>query len=1011
MINVLSLRPRLIGLVTVMLCLLGIASYLTMARQEDPSFPQRAGMITVIYPGAMAEAIERLVLEPLSDELSQVEEIDYFTATARTGVALIPINLKDAIYDTDAAWDRVRQAMLRAELDFPAGVAQMSLDDRLIDIPAIVLAVRGDPSLVRLSQEAERLKRLLVDIPGVSRIELDGQADEQLTIAVRDAELARLGMSPDYLSDVLRQRNQVIPGGFIVSSERRLGLLPNSEFETIDELRATQIPLPQGGHVPLEVIADIWRGPLEPAQPRAWFDGEQTVLVSMTAMRGQQDAIRLGTQVRERLALLRDDFAPLQIDEMFFQPDQVEERLDGLEMSLLWSVLIIVLVVFVGMGWRMGILVATMLPLVALISLGIYDLGGGILHQIAVIGMVISLGILIDNAIVMVENIQDRLNQGETRQQAVSAAIGELAGPLGASTATTLAAFTPLLLAKGGTADFTRGIPVMIMLTLSVSYLLAISVAPLLAGRFLSPVVRPGKAHMTALGSSLALLSERAPRLMVLLGVGTVLFSLALTPFMKLQFFPNADRPLVVVELFMPEGTDQQRTEDVAANLERDIRQQPNVQSVHRFAGSAGPSFYYNLLRSPQAPNRARLVINTTDLAATEGLISWVRDHVAATLPELDVVASTLGQGPPRVAPVEVRLYHHDDRQRIAAAEQVFALLKTAEGAVDVRHDVDLGVPVLTVDVDDASARVYGLNRADVARALNTRSLGQTIEQYRQERDPIPLVLRSPEGTALALDRLLSTQVFNATGEGIPLTALARIDVAWQPAAIRQRDGVRTYSVTAGLEQGTSFSQVLDQLRAGLVDNPLPSGTRLEFGGDSEGSGDANTAIFTTAPVGLLLLLFFLLLQFNSFRRVGFILLTVPLASVGVFPGLVLSGSPFGFQSMLGIIALVGIVVNNAIVLLDVIDQRLAEGRLLAEAVSDAVMRRTRPILLTTATTIAGLLPLAFSSSTLWPPMAWAIISGLLASTVLTLLVVPAVCRLALKGEVRSTEQGSLAVQ
>lgn len=1011
MINVLSLRPRLIGLVTVMLCLLGIASYLTMARQEDPSFPQRAGMITVIYPGAMAEAIERLVLEPLSDELSQVEEIDYFTATARTGVALIPINLKDAIYDTDAAWDRVRQAMLRAELDFPAGVAQMSLDDRLIDIPAIVLAVRGDPSLVRLSQEAERLKRLLVDIPGVSRIELDGQADEQLTIAVRDAELARLGISPAYLSDVLRQRNQVIPGGFIVSSERRLGLLPNSEFETIDELRATQIPLPQGGHVPLEVIADIWRGPLEPAQPRAWFDGEQTVLVSLTAMRGQQDAIRLGTQVRERLALLRDDFAPLQIDEMFFQPDQVEERLDGLEMSLLWSVLIIVLVVFVGMGWRMGILVATMLPLVALISLGIYDLGGGILHQIAVIGMVISLGILIDNAIVMVENIQDRLNQGETRQQAVSAAIGELAGPLGASTATTLAAFTPLLLAKGGTADFTRGIPVMIMLTLSVSYLLAISVAPLLAGRFLSPVARPGKAHMTALGSRLALLSERAPRLMVLLGVGTVLFSLALTPFMKLQFFPNADRPLVVVELFMPEGTDQQRTEDVAANLERDIRQQPNVQSVHRFAGSAGPSFYYNLLRSPQAPNRARLVINTTDLAATEGLISWVRDHVAATLPELDVVASTLGQGPPRVAPVEVRLYHHDDRQRIAAAEQVFALLKTAEGAVDVRHDVDLGVPVLTVDVDDASARVYGLNRADVARALNTRSLGQTIEQYRQERDPIPLVLRSPEGTALALDRLLSTQVFNATGEGIPLTALARIDVAWQPAAIRQRDGVRTYSVTAGLEQGTSFSQVLDQLRAGLVDNPLPSGTRLEFGGDSEGSGDANTAIFTTAPVGLLLLLFFLLLQFNSFRRVGIILLTVPLASVGVFPGLVLSGSPFGFQSMLGIIALVGIVVNNAIVLLDVIDQRLAEGRLLAEAVSDAVMRRTRPILLTTATTIAGLLPLAFSSSTLWPPMAWAIISGLLASTVLTLLVVPAVCRLALKGEVRSTEQGSLAVQ
>jgi multidrug efflux pump subunit AcrB len=1002
------LRPRLLGMVVVMLALLGVASYLTMARQEDPSFPYRAGLITVIYPGAVAESVERLVLEPLSDELSQVSEVDFIKATARTGVALVSVMLDDNIYDTDAAWDRVRQAMTRAELSFPAGVRSIELDDRLLDIPAVVLALRGDASVVRLSDEAERLKRQLMDLPGLARVELYGDTEEQITIALHDAELRRLGLSPQALSSVLAQRNQVIPGGFVVVGSQRLGVLPNSEFVDLDALKATQIPLPNGGSVPLAAIADIWRGPVEPIGERAWFDGDQSVLVGLILERGQVDAIRFGEQLRARLDTLRPEFAPLQVDEMFFQPDQVKERLEGLEQNLLSSVLIIVAVVLLGMGWRMGILVAAMLPLVALISLGLYDLGGGILHQIAVIGMVISLGILIDNAIVMVENIQDRLNAGEARWQAAFGAVRELAGPLGASTATTLAAFTPMLLSKGGTADFTRGIPVMIMLTLIVSYLLAISVAPMLSGHFLKPAATRMNPRMEAFSSALARLSERAPKRMLLLGAGVVALSLALAPLVKLQFFPNADRPQLVVELFMPEGTDQRYTTEVAALLEGELMAQPGVLSVHRFVGATGPSFYYNLNRYPKAPNRARLVVNTSALGDTPSLQHWVRERVSTQWPELDVVATTLGQGPPREAPVELRVYHHDDRQRIAAAEQLFAVLKQVPGAVDVRHDIDLGVPTVKIEVDDAQAQRFGLSRADVAQALFRQSLGTTVEQYRQELDPIPILLRTHEGSQQSLQRLLSANVFNAAGQAVPLTAVARVVPAWQPASIRQRDGVRVLTVTAGLEQGFSFSQVLGGLQARLADAALPAGTRLEIGGDSEGSGDANRALFTTAPIGILLLLFFLLLQFNSFKRLGIVLLTVPLASAGVLPGLVFSGVPFGFQSLLGVIALVGIVVNNAIVLIDVVDQGLAQGRAIDQSVSDAVMRRTRPILLTTATTIAGLLPLAFSSSTLWPPMAWAIISGLLASTVLTLLVVPAVCRLWLRPATPGAEKAAM---
>lgn len=984
---------RLLGMVVTMLCLLGIAAYSTMPRQEDPSFPYRAGLITINYPGASAEAVERLVLQPLSDELRQVEEVDFTQATARTGVAVFNVRLNDTIYDTDSAWDRVRQAMDRARLEFPDDVGQMSLDDRMIDIPAIILAVSGSGSVTELSDVAERLKQNLADIPGVSRIELDGDVDEQITLALDDAAMYRLGISPARVLDTLSRRNQTTPGGFIVADGRRLSVLPNSEFTSVEAIRATPIELPDGSQVPLAAAAEVWRGPAEPRQPEAWYDGERVVLVSMIMEEGSTDAIRFGERVRERLSTIRDEFAPYEIREMFFQPDKVEERLDNLAWSLVLSAIIIVAVVFTGMGIRMGILVASILPMVALISIGLYDLGGGVLHQIAVIGMVISLGILIDNAIVIVESIQGYLDDGMRRLDALKRSVRELAGPLGASTGTTIAAFMPLLLSKGGTADFTRGVPVMIMLTLSVSYLLAVSAVPLLAARFLKPrKVDAREDRLIGLSRFLGGLVARRPGTLILAGAVLVIFSLSLTPFMKQQFFPNADRPQVVVELYMPEGTDQERTASVAADLERAIRTRPEALQIHRFTGFTGPSFYYNLQREPQAPNRGRIVVSAPTLEDTTGLVQWIRDYAGQEMPELQVTVGILGQGPPRAAPVEIRAYHANDETRAQAVEQLFSALRSVEGTVDVRHNLDLGVPSIDINVDDASAARYGLNRSDVARSLYGQSFGVVAEQYRQEDDPIPLVLRSREGTSLSLPRLLSVNIYNDRGDAVPLSAIASVETSWQSAARYQRNGTRMNTVWSNLHTGYSFSQVLEGLDAALEDNPLPPGTRLEMGGDAEGSGDANNALLTTAPIGVLLLLFFLLIQFNSFRRVGIILLTVPLATVGIFPGLVFSGSPFGFQSLLGVIALVGIVVNNAIVLLDVMDRQLEQGDGIRDAVRKAVEQRTRPILLTTGTTVAGLLPLAFSSSTLWPPMAWAIISGLLASTVLTLLVVPSVC-------------------
>jgi multidrug efflux pump subunit AcrB len=1047
-IDFLERRVRLIGLVVGMFFLLGLLSLLTMSRQEDPGFPQRAGLITVHFPGATAEIIGRLVLTPLSDELRQVEEVAFFDATARIGVAVIRVELRDRIYQTDAAWDRVRQAMDRARREFPSGVVSVQLDDRQIDMPAVVLALSGDSSLAHLTHAAKRLERALLDLPGLSRIELLGGVEEEIVIAVRDTELQRFGWSHDQFVQILSARNRIVPGGFIVAGDTRLGLLPETEFADLEALRRTPIPLPSGGSLPLSAIADVWRGPREPPEPRAWFDGEPSVLVTLILEGDQVDVIRFGTVLRERVRELQPDFVPLTINEMFFQPDQVQWRLQDLGKSLLLAWLIVNLVIFLVMGWRMGLIVSSMLPLVVMISLGLFNLGGGILHQISVIAIVIALGILVDNVIVMVEQVQDHLDRGHDRLTAMRTALRQLAAPLGAATGTTLAAFVPLLLSKGAVADFTRGIPVVIMLTLTVSYLLAISIAALMAARFLRPRrqaltagqpdgatgltetqgtplgtypsaspdsslftppdsspsgpsvkppdlsrhASPAKSFAVSIATVLGRWSTNYPITVITLSLALVLASLALIPWMKLQFFPDADRPVVVVEVFLPVGGDLLATQKAAERLEDAVRNRPEVRSVHRFVGSTGPVFYYNLPRANEAPNRARLVVNLENLAATDAFLYWVRDYVLLHQPEITIIATRLGQGPPRLAPIEIRLYHPDENQRVVAAERMYSWLHEIPGTVDVRHDIDFGLPVLHVTVDDAKAALLGLNRIDTARALFGSTLGRPVEIYRQELDPMAIVLRDPEGIHQSTTRLLSTLVFNAQGEAIPLTAFARIEPRWLPAGIEQRNGQTLNTVTANLESGVGYNQVLSELRARLVAMPLPAGTRIEWGGDAEGSGDANRNIAVMAPIGLLLLLFFLLLQFNSFRRTGIVLVTVPLAAVGVIPGLVLSGQPFGFQSLLGVIALVGIVLNNAIVLIDRIDERLRVGDRIGEAVMDAVQRRLRPILLTTATTVAGMLPLAFSSSTLWPPMAWAIISGLLASTVLTLLVIPALC-------------------
>jgi len=993
-----------------MLVLVGALAYMNMPRQEDPFFPYRGGVIKTVFPGADAERIRELVVRHLEREIAEIADLNFVRSTVRNNVALTTVVMYDYIDDTDAKWDEVRRATHRAEEFFPPGVLEPELDDRVITTSTGTYAITGSEDLAGMAAAARDLRDAFMQLGDLIRVDIYGEPGEQITIALEDETAKRYQISAQYLAQQLSGRLQLLGSGTLVAGSTRLTLKPETEFRDVDELRQTPIRLPTGDVVPLAALAEVWLGEQEPISPRMWHDGESAVLIDIIAAQNKINAVNYGERMRAVVEQMRPKVAPYEIKEMFYQPGRVKERLDNLSNSLLMAIAIIIAVLVFAMGPRLAILVAVILPTVAAMSLAMYAIGGGVLHQMAVIGLIVALGILVDNAIVMIEDVQWQLNQGHPPMQAALRSIKSLAKPLAAATGTTIAAFVPLAVSKSGVGDFTRAVPIMIMISLVVSYFFATVVTPMLGQAFLRP-------QLDESGQAKVGLPERFGRWAGRLGsrhalLVLVVASLACAVLMawgaknlESEFFPQADRDQVLVDVAMSEGTTQAETTRVTRILERELRSYDDVLEVHAFIGHSGPRFYYNLLRRPDQPNRARIVVKSTGVEGNLRVIARVREFANQTVPEADVVAKILAQGPPIDAPVEVRVYNEDPVRLAEATEMILQAVQQSAGTIDASHSLGLGAPEMKIEIDDAHALQYGLSRADIAQALLSRSQGITIGTYRASHEPVPIRVRSLAGENTSPAELESVLVFNARGEGIPLGAVATPSLSWQPGAIYSYNQKRLAVVSAELDFGFVFSQVMNAVKPRLENLDLPGGTSYEFGGEAEASGDANSALAGVAPLGVIMLLFFLLWQFNSFRRLGIVLMSIPLAFVGVVPGLALLGIPFGFQPMLGCIALIGIVVNNAIVLIDVLDQNLAAGKAFAEAMTDAVERRTRPILLTTATTIAGLIPLAFSEATMWPPMAWPIITGLLASTLLTLFVVPALCRLLLAFRKQEAEQ------
>jgi multidrug efflux pump subunit AcrB len=998
LIKLLVHQKRLILTTAILFAVAGISAWFNMNRQEDPFFPYRNGFVLTQYPGASVEDIENLVLKPLEQEISQVEEIDQIRGVARAGFCQVIVKMKEYVYDTNTGWTHVREAIQRAQQKFPQGVLQPILEDRVIDTPLAVYSLSGNSDVMHMRWVAEEIKKQLLTIPELSKVKFYSQVEEEIAIEPNAAKLKQLGINSEFLVRQVMNKTNVVPLQALQSDSRQFVLNAQTDYQSIDEIRQTLITLPDGSSLPLETLAQVHYGPKQDASSVFWQDGQRAIAIGMFVPVNQLNVVEFGKKIRKIMRNIDETYPNVNIQSMFFQPDRVKNRISELGNSLLMGMLLVSLVLTFFLGLRPGLVVASIIPLVTFTALAVYDFSGNVLHQMAISGMVIALGMLVDNAIVMVENIQYHIDQGMRKSEASILAVKQLAFSLFSATGTTLAAFIPMLMAKGNTGDFTGAIPVVIMLSITISYVYSIFVTPAFSHLFLKASPHSKESKIMIMGEKFGTIATKNPKNVLLIAFVFIVFSMLLFSFVKKDFFPSTDRNQITVDITFAEGTNLAHNSTMARKLSLDILERPHVRHAYSFSGNSGPNFYYNLIEKPRSPNLSRIDVELDSSEYGDAFIQWINAEIKPKYPNVEIIANRLGQGPPVTAPIEVKVFAKDRALLSQTVHEIQKVVENTQGTRDVRNNLGIGLPSYQLKFNDEILNRYQITRKQVAQSIGLATGGIVVGQYRRAQDPINIIIRDSAGIDYPLEQIENIEL-QLKGQSIPIKQLVQVKLKWLPAAIHHYDTQRTASVFSETQIGTTYAKILQDLRPALKQIDLPQGVKLLVAGTSQESDKANKSLGGALPIGMILLLMFLLIEFNSFMKVGIILITIPLAFAGVPLGLLLTNTTFGFTAILGVLALVGIVVNNAIVLLDLIQKNLDKNIEFNLAIIEAVKRRARPILLTTITTVAGLFPLVITKSTLWPPLAWTIISGLMVSTFMSLLVVPALYYLLMKNK------------
>ncbi len=1006
-------RRPVVYLATLLAMLFGLYSYFTLPAREDPKITVREAVVTTAYPGLPAAQVEENITKPLEESIRTLGEVERIASTSMRGRSILHVEIQDRYFDLDQIWDEMRQRVEAARDRLPEGTRDPVINDDFGDVAVVTAALTAEDFPQAEQQEiAEHVRATLYGVPGTKRVELLGIREQRVFIDIAEARLAELGLTPGDLAEQIQSRNIYPPGGVLEAGDQRLALEVSGEFETLEALGDTELRLPDGATLRLRDLGEIRRGYEDPTDKAAYYNGEPAIVFAVSMLEGES-VLDFGHAVRQRLDEMRASLpAGYQLDIMTFQPEQVANAVFGVTQSVLQTLAIVLGVVILFLGVRTGLIVGSIIPTVMLTTLAIMGLADITLQRASLATLVIALGLLVDNAIVVAEDFKTRLEAGRSRDQALDETGGELALPLLSSSLTTILVFLPLMLAEHAAGEYTRSISLVIAITLLASWALSLTVTPTLCHRFLkSP---PGRTPPDAAGTA-PNLSDRAfgwvsrrygrglarvlhHRPLFLTGMALALVAgVAMMQVVPKKFFPDSDRNQVLVTIDFPSDIAADVTDRRVQALSRELLEAPSlgddVTGVAAYAGFGGPRFVLSLSPLDPAPNKGFLVLNVADRERVSAVIRATRTRLATRHPDLSPQVTRMFLGPSDSTLLQVQVKGPDRGVLFAAAGEVEDILHGLDGTRDVRQSWEARIPSLTIEVDQARARAAGITSKDIARSLSGALDGYRLSHYREGDDIIPVVMRYADEQRESLAHLETLTVYplGAPGEGVPLNQVADIRLDNGYYRIDRENLVRTITVE-GRHRRLTAEDMVPRLEPALreLEASLPPGHWIEFDGVVKESREGQAALQANLPLCLGLIVVLLVAQFNSFKRPLIIVATIPLVIVGVALGLIASGANFGFMVLLGIYSLAGIIINNAIVLIDRIDIERRDPALSGrDALVRASARRLRPILMSAITTILGFLPLIIGRDPLFYGMAAAMAGGLGVGTLLSLGMVP----------------------
>jgi multidrug efflux pump subunit AcrB len=993
-------HQALVVFVLVLVTLFGIRSYSRLAQSEDPPFTFKVMVIQTLWPGATARQVQEEVTDRIARKLQESPDVDFLRSYSRPGESMLFFTIRDAAPPAQVpdTWYQVRKKVGDIAHTLPSGVHGPYFNDEFGDVYTDLYALEGDGfSPAQLHDYAERLRTELLRVPGVNKVDFIADQEQRIYVEIANTQLAKLGLTPQQIAAAVDAQNAIAAAGVYTTSDDRVFVRPSGQFQDVEALANTLIRV-NDRVVRLGDIATIRRGYTDPPTQQMRFE-HQTVLGIGVTMVPSGDVIELGQLLGQTTRRLQSALpAGLKLVEVSSMPHAVSRSISDFIEAVAEAIGIVLIVSLISLGARTGMVVVISIPLVlAATSLCMYLFGIG-LHKVSLGTLVLALGLLVDDAIIAVEMMAVKLEQGFDRVRAAAFAYTSTAFPMLTGTLVTVAGFLPIALAKSATGEYTRSIFEVSAIALLLSWLAAVVVIPLLGFHILSEHPgEPAEHHdiydtkfYTRLRGWIGWCVERR---MAVLAVTLAVFIVSLAGFaiVPQQFFPSSDRPELLVDLRLPEGASFAATLQTAQRFEATLAQRPEIEHFIDFVGTGAPRFYLPLDQQLPSPNLSQFVITAKSVRDRQRLAAALGEILRTQYATMRTRIRRLENGPPIGFPVQFRVTGPEIETVRGLSEQVAQVMRADARTSNVQFDWDEPAErSVHFEIDQTKARALNVSSKDIADYLQMSLVGYTLTQFRERDQLIGVDLRAPQADRIDPAQIERLALPSPVGAAVPLAALGQFTYGLDYAVVWERDRQPTITVQSDVQRGAQGINVTNSLYARLASlrRQLPAGYRIDIGGAVEENGKAQASIFAQMPLMAIAVLTLLMVQLQSFGRVLMVVLTAPLGLIGVVLALLLFGKPFGFVAQLGTIAMFGIIMRNSVILVDQIEQDIRGGHSPWEAIIGATVRRFRPITLTATAAVLALIPLLRSN--FFGPMATALMGGITVATVLTLFYLPA---------------------